>query len=74
VKALTEQMKQIEKNEVQELNDAQLDQVTGGDGKIETQLSLGSQSSGAGAGKVAFNPFSITRKVDKASPTLFSAG
>lgn len=29
-----------------------------------------SQSSGAGAGKVTFNPFSITRKVDKASPYL----
>jgi hypothetical protein len=26
---------------------------------------------GAGAGKVTFNPFSITRHVDKASPVLF---
>ena len=32
---------------------------------------LGSQSSGAGAGKVTFNPFSITRKIDKSSPILF---
>jgi type VI protein secretion system component Hcp len=31
---------------------------------------IGSQSTGAGAGKVAFNPFTITRKVDKSSPTL----
>ena len=31
----------------------------------------GSQSKGAGAGKVTFNPFSITRKVDKASPLLY---
>ena len=28
----------------------------------------GSQSTGAGAGKATFNPFSITRKIDKASP------
>ncbi len=26
---------------------------------------IGSQSTGAGAGKVTFNPFSITRKIDK---------
>jgi len=31
----------------------------------------GSQSTGAGAGKVTFNPFSITKHVDKASPVLF---
>ncbi len=34
---------------------------------------IGSQSSGAGAGKVTFNPFSITKKIDKASPLLFRA-
>ena len=34
-------------------------------------LNIGSQSSGAGAGKVTFNPFSITRKSDKSSPVLF---
>ena len=28
---------------------------------IESILSIGSQSSGAGAGKITFNPFSITR-------------
>ena len=38
---------------------------------IEQTLNIGSQSSGAGAGKVTFNPFSITRKTDKASPVLF---
>jgi type VI protein secretion system component Hcp len=46
-----------------ELSEQQLDLVTGG--------GIGSQSSGAGAGKVTFNPFSITRKVDKASPIFF---
>lgn len=38
---------------------------------IEQTLNIGSQSSGAGAGKVTFNPFSITRKVDISSPVLF---
>ena len=38
---------------------------------IEQTLNIGSQSTGAGAGKVTFNPFSITRKIDKFSPVLF---
>jgi len=38
---------------------------------IEQVLNIGSQSSGAGAGKVQFNPFSITRKIDCASPIFF---
>ena len=38
---------------------------------IEQTLNIGSQSSGAGAGKVTFNPFSITRKIDKASPIFY---
>jgi len=38
---------------------------------IEQTLNIGSQSSGAGAGKVTFNPFSITRKIDKASPVFY---
>jgi len=38
---------------------------------IEQVLNIGSQSSGAGAGKVTFNPFSITRKTDRASPVFF---
>jgi type VI secretion system Hcp family effector len=38
---------------------------------IEQTLNIGSQSTGAGAGKVTFNPFSINRKIDKMSPTLF---
>ncbi len=38
---------------------------------IEQVLNIGSQSSGAGAGKVTFNPFSITRKTDRASPILY---
>jgi len=35
-------------------------------------LNIGSQSKGAGAGKITFNPFSITRKTDRASPNFFS--
>ena len=38
---------------------------------IEQTINMGSQSSGAGAGKVQFNPFKITRKIDKASSQLF---
>jgi len=38
---------------------------------IEQVLNIGSSSSGAGAGKVTFNPFQITRKSDRASPKLF---
>ena len=38
---------------------------------IEQTLNIGSATSGAGAGKVTFNPFSITRKIDKASPKFF---
>jgi hypothetical protein len=60
------------------LSDQQLDRVSGGSPlnpqdlhQAETTLNIGSQSSGAGAGKVTFNPFSITRHVDKASPVLF---
>ena len=43
----------------QELSDSEIEQAAGG---------TGAQSTGAGAGKVTFNPFPITRKVDKASP------
>ncbi len=37
-----------------ELDEQDLDKVSAGN--------IGSQSSGAGAGKITFNPFSITRK------------
>ena len=39
---------------------------------IEQVLNIGSQSSGAGAGKVTFNPFQVTRKTDRLSPKLFT--
>ena len=52
-----------------ELSDAELAMVTGGVAPtpippfdIEQILSIGSQSTGAGAGRVTFNPFSNTRK------------
>jgi type VI protein secretion system component Hcp len=46
-----------DKSDVIELSDQQLGTVSGG--------------GAAGAGKVSFNPFSITRKIDKASPIFF---
>jgi hypothetical protein len=48
------------RRQTEELTEFDLCNVTGG-----------SHSTGAGAGKVTFNPFSITRHVDKASPVLF---
>ena len=38
---------------------------------VEQTLAIGSQSTGSGAGKITFNPFSITRKIDRASPDFF---
>jgi type VI protein secretion system component Hcp len=46
-----------DRREPRALHNEDLDQVTGG-----------SQSTGAGAGKVTFNPFSVTRMIDKTSP------
>ena len=36
----------------------------------DTCLKAASGGGGSGAGKVTFNPFSITRKIDAASPLL----
>jgi type VI protein secretion system component Hcp len=47
-------------NQTHELTEVELSKVTGG-----------SQSAGAGTGKATFNPFSITRKIDAASPSFF---
>ncbi len=38
---------------------------------IAQSLNIGSQATGVGAGKVSFNPFSITRKTDRTSPVLY---
>ncbi len=38
---------------------------------VEQVLNIGSQSKGAGAGKITFNPFSITRPIDKSSPIIY---
>lgn len=38
---------------------------------IEQTLSIGSATGGAGSGKVTFNPFSITKRVDSSSPIFF---
>ena len=40
---------------------------------IEQTLNIGSQSTGAGAGKVTFNPFSVTRSIDCSSTKFFTA-
>ncbi len=38
---------------------------------VEQVLNIGSQSKGAGAGKITFNPFSITRPIDRSSAPLY---
>ena len=48
--------KSSERDIQEELTESELSSVTGGKGK--------------GAGKVTFNPFSITKHYDKASPIL----
>jgi hypothetical protein len=64
-----------------ELSEQELDGVAGGvalssfsmtgvSAGLEQTLNIGSQSSGAGAGKVTFNPFSITKQTDKGSTNL----
>jgi type VI secretion system secreted protein Hcp len=40
---------------------------------IENPITIGSATSGAGAGKAKFNQLQITKAVDSASPALFSA-
>jgi type VI protein secretion system component Hcp len=46
--------------------------ISGWSNNVEQTLNIGSQSSGAGAGKITFEPFSITRTVDLISETLFT--
>ncbi len=38
---------------------------------VEQTLNIGSQSSGAGAGKITFNPLSVVRHSDTLTPILF---
>jgi hypothetical protein len=50
-------------NTAAELDDTHLDEVAGGLPAVQAPashtLGIGSQSTGAGAGKITFNPFSI---------------
>ena len=39
---------------------------------LEQVVNIGSQSSGGGAGRVTFTPFTLNRKVDRASPTFMT--
>jgi len=40
---------------------------------VENPTTIGSATGGAGAGKIKFNEFTITKSVDKASPVLFKS-
>jgi bacteriocin-like protein len=54
---MTQLNNEIRELSIEEISEQELDTIVGG--------------SGAGAGKITFNPFSITKHVDKASPVLF---
>jgi type VI secretion system Hcp family effector len=55
--------KYVDAKQVFEIDDYNFD--------VEQTLNIGSQSKGAGAGRITFNPFSITRKIDMSSPVFF---
>jgi type VI protein secretion system component Hcp len=61
---------------VSELTDGELDAASGGITFVyghqfgALTQNIGSASSGAGAGKVGFNEFSVTKKIDSASPVF----
>ncbi len=40
--------------------------------EIDQTINIGSATSGAGAGKVSFHPFVVTKYFDKSSPVLFA--
>lgn len=56
----------------QDINEENVFEIDDFNFDIEQVLNIGSQSSGAGAGKVTFNPFTITRKTDRASPRFYT--
>jgi hypothetical protein len=45
--------------------------ISGFDFSVQSATSIGAASTGAGAGKVTFNPLVVTRAIDASSPTLF---
>ncbi|MEO8765474.1 MAG: type VI secretion system tube protein Hcp [Ginsengibacter sp.] len=59
-------------DDVLDTKNDQFIRVSAFSGDVEQQLNIGSQSSGAGAGKILFNPFRITKFADAVSPLLFA--
>jgi len=64
--------KSSESNIGQDITQGKVFEISDFNFDIEQALNIGSQSSGAGAGKVTFNPFTITRNTDRLSPKLFT--
>jgi type VI protein secretion system component Hcp len=56
-----------------DVRNQQFSNVLAYNGSVEQTLSIGSQSSGVGTGKISFNPFVITKSLDAMSPLLFQA-
>ena len=57
-----------EPSDLQDVTPIEIDSF---DFTVDTTLNIGSQTSGAGAGKVTFEPLTVVRRLDKNSPTLF---
>ncbi len=54
-----------------EPNSPQLIKVSAYSADVEQSLNIGSTATGAGAGRIVFNPMSITKTMDATSPVLF---
>ena len=58
-------------SEKPDFKDAQFIKVSDFSVDVEQTLNIGSQSTGAGAGKINFNPLGIVKKMDATSPVFF---
>ena len=56
---------------VSDKNKGKVFEVDSFDFDVEQTINMSSQSSGAGAGKIAFNPFKVKRKIDLSTPQMF---
>jgi len=67
---LVKEIYQLKDNAI-DPNNVQFIKVINYGSDVEQVVNIGSQTTGAGAGKITFNPLRITKTVDGASPGLF---
>lgn len=58
-------------NNIIDVNNPQFLRIDSYSSNVEQTLNIGSQATGAGAGKITFNPMMITKQADATSPILF---